>query len=119
MSTKNTNPAVESTKDSSNTSSSTLMQVPITPDSKKGGTGNFHLVYSKKDLQGKPHRMEAKADDRVINKAEIVKDPDTGQDVYLIRVHRGKRVWYGKGVISTETSQVSSTTPEATPATAE
>jgi hypothetical protein len=45
--------------------------------------------------------MAGKEGDRVINKGDIVIDPETGMDIYLIRVHRGKRVWYAKGAIET------------------
>jgi hypothetical protein len=31
-----------------------------------------------------------------------MKDPETGQDIYLIRVHRGKRVWYGKQLVQAQ-----------------
>jgi hypothetical protein len=74
--------------------------VPVTAGS-TNGTGNYHVVWPKKDLLGTPSRMAEKADDKVVNKGEIVKDPETGLDIYLIRVHRGKRVWYGKQLVQT------------------
>ena len=77
------------------------------------GTGNFHTVWPKKDLSGTPSRMAEKADDKVVNKGEVVKDPVTGQDIHLIRVHRGKRVWYGKGEIPATASEAA---PAATAA---
>jgi hypothetical protein len=43
--------------------------------------------------------MAGKEGDRVINKGDVVKDPATGEDIHLIRIHRGKRVWYAKGAI--------------------
>jgi hypothetical protein len=73
--------------------------VPVTVGA-ASGTGKFHTVWVKKDLSGTPSRMAEKADDKVVNKGEVVKCPETGQDVYLIRVHRGKRVWYGKQLLS-------------------
>jgi hypothetical protein len=48
--------------------------------------------------------MAGKEGDKVVNKGDIVRDPVTGQDVYLIRIHRGKRVWYGKGLIEAPVS---------------
>jgi hypothetical protein len=113
MSTKTkTTPSVESTQDSAITSTAPaapgmFANIPITSGSTTG-TGNYHVVWPKKDLLGSPSRMAEKADDKVVNKGEVVKDPETGQDIHLIRIHRGKRVWYGKGLIPT--------TPETTPA---
>jgi hypothetical protein len=105
MSTKSKS-SVESTQDSANTintttqSSTMFANVPITAGA-TNGTGNYHVVWPKKDLLGTPSRMAEKADDKVVNKGEIVKDPETGLDIYLIRVHRGKRVWYGKQLVQT------------------
>jgi hypothetical protein len=79
--------------------------IPVTRDSKSGGTGNFYTVWPKKDLLGTSSRMEAKEGDKVVNKGDIVKDPETGLDINLIRVHRGKRVWYGKQAISAQPVQ--------------
>jgi hypothetical protein len=95
-------PSVESTQDSAKANSSSTMfaNVPVTAGS-TNGTGNYHVVWPKKDLLGTPSRMAEKADDKVVNKGEIVKDPETGLDIYLIRVHRGKRVWYGKQLVQT------------------
>jgi hypothetical protein len=99
--------SVESTQDSAKainttTQSSTMFaNVPITANT-TNGTGNYHVVWPKKDLLGAPSRMAEKADDKVVNKGEIVKDPETGLDIYLIRVHRGKRVWYGKQLVQTQ-----------------
>ena len=82
------------------TSSNTgLMQVPVTVPVDKKGNGTSYLVWPKKDLEGKASIMAGKEGDKVVNKGDIVKDPVTGQDVYLIRIHRGKRVWYGKGLV--------------------
>jgi hypothetical protein len=102
MSTKSKS-SVESTQDSANTNTTTssntmFANVPITANT-TNGTGNYHVVWPKKDLLGTPSRMAEKADDKVVNKGEIVKDPETGLDIYLIRVHRGKRVWYGKQLV--------------------
>ena len=83
------------------TSSSTLMSVPVTVQQDKKGNGTNYLVWPKKDLAGKASFMAGKEGDRVINKGDIVIDPETGMDIYLIRVHRGKRVWYAKGAIET------------------
>jgi len=95
-------PSVESTQDSAKTNSSSTMfaNVPVTAGA-TNGTGNYHVVWPKKDLLGTPSRMAEKADDKVVNKGEIMKDPETGLDIYLIRVHRGKRVWYGKQLVQT------------------
>ena len=92
--------SVESTQDSAKANSSSTMfaNVPITANA-TNGTGNYHVVWPKKDLLGTPSRMAEKADDKVVNKGEIMKDPETGLDIYLIRVHRGKRVWYGKQLV--------------------
>ena len=83
------------------TSSSTLMSVPVTVQQDKKGNGTNYLVWPKKDLEGKPSLMAGKEGDKVVNKGDIVKDPENGQDIYLIRIHRGKRVWYAKGAIET------------------
>jgi hypothetical protein len=98
-----TKSSVEPTQGSANTtpqSSTMFANVPVTTGS-TNGTGNFHTVWAKKDLLGSPSRMAEKEGDKIINKGEIIKDPETSQDIYLIRVHRGKRVWYGKGLIPT------------------
>jgi hypothetical protein len=94
--------SVESTQDSAKANSSSTMfaNVPITANT-TNGTGNYHVVWPKKDLLGTPSRMAEKAGDKVVNKGEIMKDPETGLDIYLIRVHRGKRVWYGKQLVQT------------------
>jgi hypothetical protein len=76
-----------------------LMNVPVTQSDNKKGNGTSYQVWGKKDLVGKGSFMAGKEDDRVINKGDIVKDPETGQDIYLIRIHRGKRVWYSKGAL--------------------
>jgi hypothetical protein len=86
------------------TSSSTLMSVPVTVQQDKKGNGTSYLVWPKKDLEGKASIMAGKEGDKVVNKGDIVRDPVTGQDVYLIRIHRGKRVWYGKGLIEVPVS---------------
>ena len=78
--------------------------IPVTRDT-KSGTGQYYTVWPKKDLLGPSSRMEAKEGDKVVNKGDVVKDPETGLDIELIRVHRGKRVWYGKQAISTQTVQ--------------
>jgi hypothetical protein len=49
--------------------------------------------------------MEQKEGDKIVNKGDIMKDPETGLDIELIRVHRGKRVWYGKQAIATQSVQ--------------
>jgi hypothetical protein len=85
-----------------------FQDIPVTRDS-KSGTGNFYTVWPKKDLSGTPSRMEAKDGDKVVNKGDIVKDPESGLDIELIRVHRGKRVWYGKQAISAPVAQVAQT----------
>ena len=86
------------------TSSSTgLMSVPVTQGADKKGNGVTYTVWPKKDLAGKPTFMTGKEGDRVINKGDIVIDPETGHDIYLIRVHRGKRVWYSKGALDVPT----------------
>jgi hypothetical protein len=99
---KNKNQSVEA-QDASATPATAevaaLMNVPVTTPQGEAG-GAFHTVWAKKDLQGTPSRMAVKADDRVVNKGEVVVDPATNQNIHLIRVHRGKRVWYGKGLIS-------------------
>ena len=82
-----------------NTSSTGLMSVPVTVPVDKKGNGTNYLVWPKKDLEGKASIMAGKEGDKVVNKGDVVKDPVTGQDVYLIRIHRGKRVWYGKGLV--------------------
>jgi Rieske Fe-S protein len=98
-------PSVESTQDSAKTNTTTssgmFANVPVTAGT-TNGTGNYHIVWPKKDLLGTPSRMAEKADDKVVNKGEIMKDPETGQDIYLIRVHRGKRVWYGKQLVQAQ-----------------
>lgn len=107
---KNKNQSVEAQGASATpqtTEVTALMNVPVTTPTGETA-GAFHTVWPKKDLQGSPSRMAVKADDRVVNKGEVVKDPASGQDIYLIRVHRGKRVWYGKGVISEATAQTAS-----------
>jgi hypothetical protein len=76
-----------------------LMSVPVTQAADKKGNGTSYMVWPKKDLEGKPSLMAGKEGDKVVNKGDIVKDPETGQDIYLIRVHRGKRVWYAKGAL--------------------
>jgi len=76
-----------------------LMSVPVTQAADKKGNGTSYMVWPKKDLVGKPSLMAGKEGDKVVNKGDIVKDPETGQDIYLIRVHRGKRVWYAKGAL--------------------
>jgi hypothetical protein len=66
-------------------------------------------VWSKKDLMGKPQMMSLeKAMEKITNKGEVVKDPETGEDINLIRVFRGRRVFYTKGRI-----QASHVTTEA------
>jgi hypothetical protein len=78
-----------------------LMNVPVTANS-EGKTGEFHTVWSKKDLSGSSSQMAKKADDRVTVKGDEVTDPETGTQFYLVRIHRGKRVWYGKTPITEE-----------------
>jgi len=103
-----------------------LMNVPVTTSTGTGKAGEFHTVWPKKDLQGTPSRMEKKEGDRVTNLGHEVVDPATGEPVYLIRVHRGKRVWYSKGVITEEAraefaaaaAARAAATPAATPAAA-
>jgi hypothetical protein len=59
-------------------------------------------VWPKKDLLGKPQMMSLeKAMEKITNKGEVVKDPETGEDINLIRVFRGRRVFYTKGRIQT------------------
>jgi len=104
--------SVESTQDSANTQATPVItgafqNVPVTAGT-ASGTGNFYTVWPKKDLLGAPSRMAEKEGDKVVNKGEIVKCPETGQDVQLIRVHRGKRVWYGKQFVQTQPVEVES-----------
>jgi hypothetical protein len=75
------------------------MSVPVTQGENKKGNGTGYQVWPKKDLEGKGSFMAGKEGDRVINKGDVVKDPATGEDIHLIRIHRGKRVWYAKGAI--------------------
>jgi hypothetical protein len=107
-----TKKGVEASGASANTttssSSNQLMSVPVTVPAEKKGNGKSYWVWPKKDLLGKPALMAGKDDDRVVNKEEIVKDPETGEDIYLIRIHRGKRVWYGKGTLDVPTETLES-----------
>lgn len=95
-----------------------LMNVPVTANA-EGKTGEFHTVWPKKDLAGSSSQMAKKADDRVTVKGDEVTDPETGTQVYLVRIHRGKRVWYGKTPITEELrAQFAASVPAATPAAA-
>lgn len=98
MSTKQ-NKSVEASGASATQAGSSLMSVPVTQAADKKGNGTSYMVWPKKDLEGKPSLMAGKEGDKVINKGDVVRDPETGQDIYLIRVHRGKRVWYAKGTL--------------------
>jgi hypothetical protein len=89
-----------------------LMSVPVTQAADKKGNGTAYMVWPKKDLEGKSSLMAGKEGDKVVNKGDIVKDPETGQDIYLIRVHRGKRVWYAKGMIETQVQPEAQTVTE-------
>lgn len=80
--------------------------VPVTVREDKKGNGLVYEVWPKKDLLGKPSRMVGKEGDEVINRADVVIDPETGDEVHLIRVKRGKRVWYGKQAIPMEVAAV-------------
>jgi len=103
--------SVESTTDSANTTQAApvitgaFQNVPVTAGT-SSGTGNFYTVWPKKDLLGAPSRMAEKEGDKVVNKGEIVKCPETGADVELIRVHRGKRVWYGKQLVQAKPVEI-------------
>jgi len=105
--------SVESTTDSATTTQATpvitgaFQNIPVTASS-SNSTGRFYTVWPKKDLLGAPARMAEKEGDKIVNKGEIVKCPETGQDVELIRVHRGKRVWYGKQLVQTQSVEVES-----------
>ena len=88
----------------SNASASTMFtNIPVTVREDKKGNGHTYEVWPKKDLLGAPSRMVGKEGDEIIHRGEKVVDPATGNEVYLIRVKRGKRVWYGKMAIE-ETS---------------
>jgi hypothetical protein len=57
-------------------------------------------VWGKKDLEGKPQMMSLdKAMEKITNKGEVVKDPESGEDIHLLRIFRGRRVFYAKGKI--------------------
>ena len=105
--------SVESTQDSATATHPTpviqgaFANIPVTQSS-KSGTGQFYTVWPKKDLQGTPSRMEQKEGDKIVNKGDIMKDPETGLDIELIRVHRGKRVWYGKQLVQAQPVEVES-----------
>jgi hypothetical protein len=88
------------------------MSVPVTVPVDKKGNGASYLVWPKKDLEGKASIMAGKEGDKVVNKGDVVKDPETGQDIYLIRIHRGKRVWYAKGAIETPVQSEAQTVTE-------
>jgi hypothetical protein len=117
--------SVESATDSATTATATattatgLMNVPVSTPEGKGGNGNFHTVWPKKDLLGSASQMAAKDDDRIVNKGEVVTDPATGEQINLIRVHRGKRVWYAKGVLQNAPAVTPATEPATEPAPAE
>jgi hypothetical protein len=70
-------------------------------------------VWPKKDLLGKPQMMdEKKATEKILNKGEVVVDPATGENIHLLRVFRGRRVFYTKGRIDVvETQQAENTEP--------
>ena len=92
--------------ESANNNNNMFKNVPVTVREDRKGNGLVYEVWPKKDLLGASSRMVGKEGDEVINRGEVVIDPVTGDEVYLIRVKRGKRVWYGKGVIPVEVAAV-------------
>jgi hypothetical protein len=71
-------------------------------DAQASAPANKIPVWPKKDLLGKPQMMdEKKAMEKIVNKGEVVVDPITGENIHLLRVFRGRRVFYSKGRIQT------------------